>query len=89
MCLVSLDKASGFINWKNEVNKEITEPFLMDKIVMIFSTDGTLMVMIKKAGKSLRKEYGYDIHPKQSLSLKKIIYTFRLVMETQSIYVNL
>ena len=40
--LISLDKASGFVNWKNELNKDITEPFIIDKIVMIFSTDGTL-----------------------------------------------
>ena len=70
--LVSLDKASGFINWKNEVNKEITEPFLMDKIVMIFSTDGTLIGYDKESGKKVyEEEYGYDIHPKTEFIIEK------------------
>ena len=70
--LVSLDKASGFINWKSEVNKDITEPFIIDKIVMIFSTDGTLFGYdIESGEKVYQEEYGYDIHPKTEFIVEK------------------
>ncbi len=70
--LVSLDKASGFMNWKNEVNKDITEPFIIDKIVMIFSTDGTLFGYDIENGKKVyEQEYGYDIHPKTEFIIEK------------------
>ena len=70
--LVSLDKASGFINWKSEVNKDITEPFIIDKIVMIFSTDGTLFGYdIESGEKVYEEEYGYDIHPKTEFIVEK------------------
>ena len=70
--LVSLDKASGFMNWKNEVNKDITEPFIIDKIVMIFSTDGTLFGYDIESGERVyEEEYGYDIHPKTEFIVEK------------------
>ncbi len=63
--LVSLDKASGFMNWKSEINKDITQPIIIDKIVMIFSTDGTLFGYdIESGEKVYEEEFGYDIHPK-------------------------
>ena len=70
--LVSLDKASGFINWKNELNRDITEPFIIDKIVMIFSTDGTLFGYdIESGSRVYEEEYGYDIHPKTEFIVEK------------------
>ena len=70
--LVSLDKASGFINWKSEVNKDITEPFIIDKIVMIFTTDGTLYGYdIESGEKVYQEEYGYDIHPQTEFIVEK------------------
>ena len=70
--LVSLDEASGFINWKSEVNKDITEPFIIDKIVMIFSTDGTLFGYDMESGEKVyEEEYGYDIHQKTEFIVEK------------------
>ena len=70
--LVSLDKASGFTNWKNELNKDITEPFIIDRIVMIFSTDGTLFGYdIDSGDRVYEEEYGYDIHPKTEFIVEK------------------
>ena len=70
--LVSLDEASGFINWKSKVNKDITEPFIIDKIVMIFSTDGTLFGYDMESGEKVyEEEYGYDIHPKTEFIVEK------------------
>ena len=70
--LVSLDKASGFTNWKNELNKDITEPFIIDRIVMIFSTDGTLFGYDIESGERVyEEEYGYDIHPKTEFIVEK------------------
>ena len=70
--LVSLDKASGFMNWKNEINKNITEPFIIDNVAMIFSTDGTLFGYdIESGDKVYEKKYGYDIHPKTEFIVEK------------------
>ena len=70
--LVSLDKASGFVNWKSEVDKDITEPFIIDKVVMIFSTDGTLLGYdIESGEKVYEKEYGYYIHQKTEFIIDK------------------
>ena len=70
--LVSLDKASGFMNWKSEINKDITEPFIIDKIAMIFSTDGTLFGYdIESGEKVYQEEFGYDIHPKTQFIIEK------------------
>ncbi len=70
--LVSLDKSSGFMNWKNKVNKDITEPFIIDNIVMIFSTDGTLFGYdIESGDKVYEKEYGYDIHLQTEFIVEK------------------
>mgnify|MGYP000253242692 CR=1 FL=1 len=33
--LISLDKTSGFLNWKQELNDTITEPFIIDNIAMV------------------------------------------------------
>ena len=44
----------------------------MDKIVMIFSTDGTLIGYDKESGKKVyEEEYGYDIHPKTEFIIEK------------------
>ncbi len=70
--LVSLDKSSGFMNWKNKVNKDITEPFTIDNIVLIFSTDGTLFGYdIESGNKVYEEEYGYDIHPQTEFIVEK------------------
>ena len=70
--LVSLDKASGFMNWKSEINKDITQPIIIDKIVMIFSTDGTLFGYdIESGEKVYEEEFGYDIHPKTEFIIEK------------------
>ena len=70
--LVSLDKASGFMNWKSEINKDITQPIIIDKIVMIFSTDGTLFGYdIESGEKVYEEEFGYDIHPKTEFIVEK------------------
>ena len=70
--LVSLDKASGFTIWKNELNKDITEPFIIDRIVMIFSTDGTLFGYDIESGERVyQEEYGYNIHPKTEFIVER------------------
>ena len=70
--LVSLDKASGFMNWKSEINKDITQPIIIDKIVMTFSTDGTLFGYDVESGEKVyEEEFGYDIHPKTEFIIEK------------------
>ena len=70
--LISLDKASGFVIWKQEINKDITEPIIIDRIVMTFTTDGTLYGYDIESGKMVyQEEYGYDIHPKTEFIVEK------------------
>ncbi len=70
--LVSLDEASGFLNWKKEINKEITEPFIIEKVAMIFTTSGTLLGYDLETGtKVYEKEYGYDLNAKTQFITEK------------------
>ena len=60
--LVSIDEASGFLNWKKEINGNITEPFIIGKVVMLFTTDGVLSGYDMETGSQVyKKEYGYDL----------------------------
>ncbi len=63
--LISLDQASGFLNWKVKLNKAATEPFVLGKTVMIFSIDGVLYGYNIDTGKQVYKmDYGFDLHPR-------------------------
>ena len=68
---------------ETKINKDITEPIIIDRIVMTFTTDGTLYGYDIESGKMVyQEEYGYDIHPKTEFIVEKIIYTFKAMMET-------
>ena len=70
--LVSLDEASGFLNWKNEIDQKITEPFIIDKILMVFSTSGILLGYDADTGIQVyKKDYGYELHPKTQFIVEK------------------
>ena len=70
--LVSLDEASGFLNWKIKITKSITEPFIIDDYVMTFTTDGILLGYDKGSGQIVyRKDYGFDLHPQTKFILEK------------------
>ena len=70
--LVSLDEASGFLNWKREINEKITEPFVIEKVVMLFTTSGTLLGYDLETGiKVYEKEYGYDLNAKTQFIIEK------------------
>ena len=69
--LVSLDEASGFLNWKIKITKSITEPFIIDDYVMIFTTDGILLGYDKRNGQIVyKKDYGFDLHPQTKFILE-------------------
>ena len=51
--LVSLDQASGFLNWKVNLNESVTEPFVIGKTVMVFSVTGILLAIISRLKPSL------------------------------------
>ena len=70
--LVSLDEASGFLNWKIKITKSITEPFIIDDYVMTFTTDGILLGYDKGSGQIVyRKDYGFDLHPQTKFIIEK------------------
>ncbi len=78
--LVSLDQASGFLNWKIQISKSITEPFIMDNYVMIFTTDGTLLGYETSSGQLVyKKDYGLDLHPQTKFILDKSDVYFQTI----------
>ena len=89
--LVSLDQASGFLNWKSPVNRNITEPFIIDDIIMTFSTDGVLFGYDKENGiKVYEKDFGFDLHPQtQYIVEKNTIYFQTIDGDTISIKISI
>tara|TARA_Y100000389_G_C17468006_1_gene527488 strand:+ start:2686 stop:3945 length:1260 start_codon:yes stop_codon:yes gene_type:complete len=71
--LISLDQASGFLNWRNQFSdKIITQPFIIGNTVMVFTTDGTLMAYRRDDGTKLyEKEFGFDLHPQTKFITNK------------------
>ena len=70
--LVSLDEASGFLNWKKQIDQKITEPFIIDKVVMVFSTDGTLLGYDIETGTQIyKKEHGYELNSRTQFIVEK------------------
>ena len=68
--LVSIDQASGFLNWKSKTSSEqFTQPFIIEDIVMAFTTEGTL-VAFKKDGTYIYEEnFDLDLHPQTKFIL--------------------
>ena len=71
--IVSVDKASGFINWKDSVDDSmLTEPFLIKDLLFVFSTEGNLHVYDKNEGNKIYEDnLDFDLHPQTSFILDK------------------
>ena len=70
--LVSIDQASGFLNWKKNFKKTITEPFMINNIIMTFTTDGILNAYERDTGdKIYEKDYGLDLHVRTQFIIEK------------------
>jgi outer membrane protein assembly factor BamB len=68
--LVSIDQASGFLNWRSKISSEqFTQPFIIEDLVMAFTTQGTL-VAFKKDGTNIYEEkFDLDLHPQTKFIL--------------------
>jgi outer membrane protein assembly factor BamB len=63
--VVSIDQASGFVNWKSKTSSEqLTQPFIVSDVVMAFTTKGTLVAFNKDGYLVYEKAFDLDIHPK-------------------------
>ena len=70
--LVSIDQASGFLNWKSPKSDEVlAQPFLIDDIVMVFTTEGTLVGFTEDGTLIYEKKFDFDIHPQTKFIVKK------------------
>jgi outer membrane protein assembly factor BamB len=71
--IVSIDKASGFINWKDSIDNSIlTEPFIIDELLYVFSTTGDLHVYDKNQGTKVYEEStNLELHPQTKFILDK------------------
>ena len=74
--LISLDKTSGFLNWKQELNDSITEPFIIDNIAMVITTSGLLIGHdLENGSRVFEKDIGFDInHQTQFITNKNKVY---------------
>jgi outer membrane protein assembly factor BamB len=68
--IVSIDQASGFLNWRSKISSEqFTQPFIVEDLVMAFTTQGTL-VAFKKDGTNIYEEnFDLNIHPQTKFIL--------------------
>jgi outer membrane protein assembly factor BamB len=68
--IVSIDQASGFLNWRSKISSEqFTQPFIIEDLVMAFTTQGTL-VAFKKDGTNIYEEkFDLDLHPQTKFIL--------------------
>ena len=61
--VVSIDQASGFVNWKSKTSSEqLTQPFIISDVVMAFTTKGTLVAFNKDGYLVYEKAFDLDIH---------------------------
>ncbi len=74
--LISLDKTSGFLNWKQEHADAITEPFIIDNIAMVVTTSGLLVGHdLVNGTRIFEKDIGFDInHKTQFITNKNKVY---------------
>ncbi len=70
--LISLDKTSGFLNWKQQFKDIITEPFVINNIAMVFTTSGLLIGHdLQNGSKIFEKDIGLDINHKTQFIIDK------------------
>ena len=61
--IVSIDQASGFVNWKSKTsNVQLTQPFIVSDLVMAFTTKGTLVGFDKDGNLVYEKAFDIDMH---------------------------
>ncbi len=74
--LISVDKTSGFLNWKQKLNDSITEPFIINNLAMIITTSGLLIGHDLDSGSRIfEKDIGLDInHQTQFITDKNKVY---------------
>lgn len=71
--IVSIDKASGFINWKDNIDASIlTEPFIIGNLLFVFTIEGRLYVYDKNEGHKVYKDdFNFELHPQTNFIIDK------------------
>ena len=72
--LISLDRASGFVNWKHKIKDEhkLTQPVIIDDILVVFSTNGYIMLFDKTLGQIISlDDIGYELHHQTNIIVDK------------------
>ncbi len=70
--LVSIDQASGFLNWKSQKSDEqFTQPFNIKDVIMAFTTEGTLVGFTKDGTLIYEKKFDFDLHPQTKFIVKR------------------
>ena len=68
--LVSIDQASGFLNWRSKISSEqFTQPFIVEDLVMTFTTEGTLVAFKKDGTNIYEKNFDLNLHPQTKFIL--------------------
>ena len=68
--IVSIDQASGFLNWRSKTsNEQFTSPFIIDNLIMTFTTEGTLVAFNEDGTNVYEKKFDLDLHPQTKFIL--------------------
>ena len=68
--LVSIDQASGFLNWRSKISsEEFTQPFIVEDLVMAFTTEGTFVAFNKDGTNIYEEKFDLDLHPQTKFIL--------------------
>ena len=68
--LVSIDQASGFLNWRSKMSsEEFTQPFIVEDLVMAFTTQGTFVAFNKDGTNIYEEKFDLDLHPQTKFIL--------------------
>ena len=68
--LVSIDQASGFLNWRSKISSEqFTQPFIIKDLVMTFTTQGTLVAFKKDGTNVYEEKFDLNLHPQTKFIL--------------------
>jgi outer membrane protein assembly factor BamB len=68
--LVSIDQASGFLNWRSKISsEEFTQPFIVEGLVMAFTTQGTFVAFNKDGTNIYEEKFDLDLHPQTKFIL--------------------
>ena len=83
--LFSVDKNSGFVNWRQNINSEI-KPLIVDNLIFSISSEGLLFIVEKNSGSILRITNVFNQFKKRK---REKIRPTGMILDIDSIFITL